>query len=292
MEQPLPPFGSCNLGSINLSKFVYNNEFNFDKFEKTVRNCVRFLDNVGVVNKFPSNNFALWYEQNRPIGLGIMGLADLFLMLEIKYGSIESINLTENIFKFMQQITYDESFKLGKERGIPDRCKLLNRRNITTLTVAPTGSIAHIAGCLGYGCEPVFSASYIRTDERGEQYESLNPYHKEAYFVSANNLTWKEHLDIQIILQKYVDSSISKTINLPNTATVEDVKNAFLYAWENNCKGITVYRDNSRNIQVLKHKEPEESKNNPFNCLENGCKIEHKEGCVSCSICGNSACSV
>ena len=295
-EQTLPSYGSCNLGSLNLGKFVVSGKFDFDKLSRSVRIFTKFLDNVGNVNKFPNSKFEKWYKENRPVGLGFMGLADVFLLLGIKYGSPESLQLLEQIIQVMRIESYKESTLLGLERGIPERCKTFNRRNITTLTLAPTGSISFIAGCLGSGCEPVFSPTFTRVDERGEHYEVENEFAHEPYFVSVvgsqNSLTWKQHLDVQVLLQKYVDSAISKTINLPNTATKQDVKDAFLYAWKNGCKGITVYRDNSRQVQVLNHKEEIKVEANALGCIENTCKLEHKEGCLSCSTCGASACSV
>lgn len=304
-EEPLPPYGSCNLGSINLGKLISNGEFNFNKLYLLSRIFTRFLDNVGSCNKFPNDTFESWYKNNRPVGLGIMGLADAFLYLGIRYGSKESLQLLEKIIITMREASYDESEFLGKERGIPEMCKPVNRRNITTLTVAPTGSIAFIANCMGSGCEPVFSPTFTRTDERGTVYEVENEFFHQPYFVSVigsqNSLTWKEHLDIQITLQKYIDAAISKTINFPNTATKEDVKEAFLYAWENKCKGITVYRDNSRQVQVLNHKEQLEVHKteikvaltpNILGCTNLTCDLQKKEGCTSCATCGASACSI
>lgn len=228
-----------------------------------------------------------------------MGFADVLLYLGIRYGSIESLDFLEQIMQIMQKASYEESILLGKERGIPENCKVVNRRNITTLTIAPTGSISFIADCMGSGVEPVFSPTYTRVDERGIKYEVENEFFHKSYFVSVvgsqNSLNWKQHLDIQIVAQKYVDSAISKTINFPNSATKEEVREAFIYAWKNKCKGITVYRDNSRQIQVLNHNKqnPIEIKleENVFGCKENNCKLENKEGCISCATCGASACS-
>jgi ribonucleoside-diphosphate reductase alpha chain len=184
-----------------------------------------------------------------------MGLADFFLRYGIRYGSDESLTKLESVTKFIKEVSYEESEKLGKELGVPLQCQKLDkpRRNITTISIAPTGSIAMIGEC-SHGIEPIFSPSYERVDERGEKYVYTHPQANEDYFVSAvgnNQATWKEQIDLVATAQKYCDSGISKTINLPNSATVSDVKDAMIYAWQSKCKGITIYRDGSRSYQVL-----------------------------------------
>lgn len=254
-EQGLPSYGSCNLGSINLNHEIFNSRgsFDFGKLEYVTRKVTRYLDWTGSVNKFPNQKFAAWYEKNRPIGTGVMGLADLFLRYKITYG--KSLDLLERIMECMYFSALHESIKMGMLNGIPEECEKLSlpRRNITLLSIAPTGSISNIAGC-NYGIEPIFSPSYVRIDERGEEYLYTHPDSDKEYFVSAvgsKQPTWKEQIDLVATAQRWVDSGISKTINLPNSATVDDIKQAMLYAWQTRCKGITVYRDNSREFQIL-----------------------------------------
>lgn len=253
-EQPLPFYGSCNLGSINLAHDVFKHEtFDFKALAIITKQCIRYLDLVGSVNEFPTQKHKEWYEENRPVGLGIMGVADLFLRHGIAYGSEESIELLEQIMITISEAAIEESERLGALLGYPKNCQRFKRRNITVISIAPTGSIAMIADC-SHGIEPIFSPSFTRIDERGEEYLYVHPQANEDYFVSAVGSkapTWKEQVDLVAVTQKWCDSGVSKTINLPNSATVQDVKDALIYAWQKRIKGITVYRDGSRNVQVL-----------------------------------------
>lgn len=260
-EQLLPEYGSCNLGSINLAHDALfnpaNNSFNFGALEQVTRNCIRFLDNVGIQNKFPNAKFAQWYADHRPVGLGIMGYADLLLKMGIPYGSSHAINMLHNILELMYQAANKESKELGIERGIPNHCTHVNRRNITLLSIAPTGSISFIADCSS-SIEPIFAPTFTRQDERGEYYSFEVAGADLPHFRSAINehnpdkiVTWQEHVNTQVIAQMWVDSGVSKTINMPESATVKDVLTAMQYAWEKGAKGITVYRNNSRQKQVL-----------------------------------------
>lgn len=261
-EQPLPSYGSCNLGSINIAhdKF-YDDKGNFllDELRFVASEMVPFLDDIGLYNRFPNKSFEDWYEKHRPIGIGIMGYADALLKLKMRYGSPEATKFLSDIMKCIFTSAVDASTLLGQSRGIPEHCVSsgVNRRNITLVSVAPTGSIALIAGC-SHGIEPIFSPVFSRIDERGNTYNFTHEYKDEDFFSSAINdydeskvVTWKEHIDTQIAAQSYCDSGVSKTVNMPELATVKDVKDAMMYAWLNKCKGITVYRNNSRKEQVL-----------------------------------------
>lgn len=277
-EQGLPFYGSCNLASINLNHDLFNDKglFNFDALYDVVVAMVYYLDRTGTVNQFPTQKHKQWYEENRPIGIGIMGLADLFLRYGIRYGSDESIAFTGKIMEAIKTVSYAVSEQLGKELGIPLQCQKLSkpRRNITTVSIAPTGSIAMIAEC-SHGIEPIFSPSYERIDERGEKYIYTHPLANEDYFVSAvgdRQATWKEQIDLVATAQKYCDSGISKTINLPNDATVSDVKEAMIYAWKSKCKGITLYRDGSRSFQVLNQVPTAKDVENA-NCKDGVCSL-------------------
>lgn len=258
-EQPLPEYGSCNLASINLNHNMFydiDGRFRLKTLEFVVKDVAQFLDNVGSKNAFPNENFKNWYEDHRPIGLGVMGYADMLLRLGIPYGSDEALLLLERVMESIYNAAKEKSEALGILRGIPKHCKKLGRRNITLTTIAPTGSISFIANCSS-SIEPIYAPSFTRTDERGQIYNFNVPGATEAYFRSAINpdnskvVTWEEHVNTQIAAQKYIDSGTSKTINFPETTLPEEIYNAFIYAWEKGAKGITAYRNNSRQKQVL-----------------------------------------
>jgi len=278
-EQPLPPYGSCNLGSINLAHDVFfhkNGDYNYNALADVVRRMTVFLDDVGSRNIFPNEKFSEWYNNHRPIGIGVMGFADALLRRGIKYGSKKSMRIINEIMSLISVVSYAESAQLGEDRGIPEHCKDVWRRNITTTTIAPTGSIGFIAET-SHGIEPVFSPVYQRTDERGEKYLFEHPTKDEDYFVSSLNSdksktpTWMEHIQIQAAAQEYVDSGVSKTINMMNGVTKEDVREAMEMAWALGCKGITIYRDGSRNLQVLE--DLEEADSLIIDCPSGVCEI-------------------
>jgi len=209
-----------------------------------------------------------------------MGVADLFLRYGLKYGSEDSIKFLGIIEEAMYKYAIMESERLAEVRGVPKNLQILYqktgelRRNITVISIAPTGSIAMIADC-SHGIEPIFSPSFERIDERGEKYLYTHPLANEEYFVSAvgsNAPTWKEQIDLLAVTQKWCDSGVSKTINLPNRATVEDVKEAFIYAWKKRVKGITVYRDGSRQFQVL-NQIPTEAEIKDAECKDGVCAL-------------------
>jgi len=253
-EQCLPQYGSCNLGSIDVSKF-YNESrgtVEWTRLGEAIENAVQFLDNVIDVNSFPTKDFAKWAKENRPVGLGIMGWADLLLKMEIAYGSEESFKFAQRMGRFFQKTAHEKSVDLGRERGTPKACKydeLEQRRNVTTLSIAPTGTISLLAGCSS-AIEPVFSSVIYRYDNTG-QYEIPHPDKDKSYFRCSSDLNWEEHIGMQAAFQSYIDSAISKTINFPNSATIKEVGDAYMFAWKNKCKGITVYRDGSKSTQVL-----------------------------------------
>ena len=225
-----------------------------------VQRITRFLDNIGTANVFPNEKFQKRYEEYRPIGVGVMGVADAMLKLKLQYGSKESLIWFDRIMTMIQRYSYKMSEEIGQEKGIPTGCQHVNRRNITVQSIAPTGSIAIISEC-SHGIEPIFSPSYTRIDERGNTYQVVHPLAEEQYFTSCighkNSPSVQSHLDILALTQKYVDSGVSKTINLPHEATIQDVKDAFIWAWKNGIKGITVYRDGSREFQVLNDNKKE-----------------------------------
>ena len=201
-EQPLPPYGSCNLASINIAHdhfYDRRGEFKYDLLDDVVRRLTRFLDNVGSKNIFPNGKFKAWYDKHRPIGIGIMGFADMLLRMGMRYGSARSNDIVRDIMGTISGASYLESASLGQERGIPEHCKKVDRRNITTTSIAPTGSIGFLAG-VSHGIEPIFSPIYQRTDERGETYVFEHPMKNDDCFASSINTdkakvpSWKSTL--------------------------------------------------------------------------------------------------
>lgn len=271
-EQVLPSSNSnCNLGSIDVSKFYDEKEgcVDWDRLKDAIDLAFQFLDDVIDVHDFPSETFKEWGMNNRPVGLGIMGFADLLIKLKLKYGSKESIKFGEKLMKFFADTSHNKSIELAKERGAPKCCKykeLEFRRNITTTSIAPTGTISILAGCSS-SIEPIFSPVIFRHDNTGS-YEMKHPDSENEWFACAldgdggpREVKYQEHVLMQAAFQKYCDSGISKTINLPSSATIDDVKKAYFMAWENKCKGITVYRNNSKTTQVLNLTNKIHSKN-------------------------------
>jgi ribonucleoside-diphosphate reductase alpha chain len=295
-EQGLPFNGVCNLGSLDISKFLnVDKSINLEKLETAVRLSVRFLDRVITKNQFPTKAIKKWAEENRPVGLGIMGLADYYLIREVAYGSDQALEELEFILNFIYQIAEDESIELGELYGVPKACKKLPvpRRNITLLSIAPTGTISLLAGC-NSGIEPVFSEITNRSDKTGtysfDNESSSLPYFRCA--VSTNGgkeVTWEEHVRTQAAAQKFVDSGVSKTINFPNHTHRETVGNAFMLAWELGCKGITVYRNGSRQMEVLSPKNLKKDK-----CPLCDSELIKESGCTKCinADCGFSLCEV
>jgi ribonucleoside-diphosphate reductase alpha chain len=292
-EQFLHPYDNCNLGSINLAPFVKNNEVDWKALKETTRIAVRLLDNVIDTFEFPVPQLKEMAENNRRIGLGIMGFADMLYQLNIGYNSREGIKLAEKIMKTITDEAHKMSQILAKEKGIfPNwhlsiyKKKGIKMRNAALTTVAPTGSISMMFDTSS-GIEPNFALSYIKQDKDGHQYRYFNPYFEKALkkarlteeeiekikdevikkgtiqhltnipeslkrtFVVAMDISAEDHIQMQAAFQKYVDNSISKTINFPNSATTEDVKKGFILGWQLKCKSTTVYRDGSREVQIL-----------------------------------------
>lgn len=288
-EVALLPYESCNLGSINLSKMVENGKINWEKLKKTVHIAVHFLDNVIDANYFPLREIERMTKGNRKIGLGIMSWAEFLIMLNIPYDSEEAIKLAEKIMKFISEEARKKSVELGLKRGsFPNFGKSIYKnykgmRNATTTSIAPTGSISVIAGCNG-GIEPLFAVSFMRNVLEGTRLFEVNPLFEriakdrgfystwllekiaktgsiqrikgipddvKSIFKTALDIKQEWHVKMQAAFQKFVDNSISKTINMPNSATRNDVKKSFELAYKLKCKGITAYRYGSKPQQVL-----------------------------------------
>jgi ribonucleoside-diphosphate reductase alpha chain len=287
-EQGLPAWGVCNLGSLNLAAFVKNGNFDFNEFEEAISISVRFLDNAIDSEKYLYPEIAAKQKSERRQGLGTMGLADALIKMQIRYGSEESLELIESIFKTLRDTAYATSIDLAGEKGkfplfnaakylksgfmatMPEtlRKKIAKEgiRNALILTEAPTGKTSILAG-VSSGIEPIFSFSYLQKDRLGERlvyhqmYKDWVDAHGESnipnYFVTANDLTPDEHVKVQALIQKYTDSSISKTVNAPESHTINDVKNLYTEAYELGCKGIAYMREGSREGTLVRTEKNE-----------------------------------
>lgn len=267
-EQPLHDFESCNLGSINVANFYQEGEkdrFDWLRFKEVIHLSIRFLDDVIDVNLYPLKELDEMAKSNRRIGLGIMGFADLLIKMKVKYNSAEAREIGHKIVKFLKEEATLASENLAAEKGsFPNIEKSIYKgkkmRNATVLTIAPTGTISRIAGCSS-SIEPIFAfeiiSKIIDSEIRDLHYlyeEWLNQHPNEplpGYFVTAAEIDPEDHIKMQAVFQEYVDSAVSKTINFPNEATREDIARAYRMAFEMGVKGITVYRDGCRAVQVL-----------------------------------------
>lgn len=308
-EQPLLPYEACNLGSINLSAMVKEGkngvEIDYDKLRDTVHKAVHFLDNVIDVNNYPLPQIDEMTRGTRKIGLGVMGWADLLLMLRIPYNSEEAEKLAEKVMGFINEESKKKSEEIAKVKGnFPyyDKSIFANSgrmmRNATTTTIAPTGTLSIIAG-VSSGIEPLFAISFIKNVMDGAELVEVNPHFEKAakdggfyteelmkviakngslhdidgipeeirqVFVTAHDISPEWHVRMQAAFQRHTDNAVSKTVNLRNEATLEDVNQVFQFAYRTGCKGVTIYRDGSREMQVLnigsvKGKENAESAN-------------------------------
>lgn len=268
-ESPLLPGESCNLGSINLSHMVTedNKDVDWGKLEHTVRCAVRFLDGVISVGQYPLPSIKEAVERTRKIGLGVMGFADMLYKMRIRYGSDESYDMARSVMNFIKIMATAESLHLGIFLGIPEACAHLKRRNATVTCIAPTGTLSLLANCSS-GIEPVFSLRHTRkvmevSGVTKDEY-IFNPIYEKALtdktftdsniervFVTAHDIGYKEQIEMQATFQQHTDLAVSKTVNLPVDATVDDVMQCYMYAWKCGCKGTTVYRDGSKGTQVL-----------------------------------------
>jgi ribonucleoside-diphosphate reductase alpha chain len=359
-EQPLLPYEACNLGSLNLAGFVESGEVDWARLKDVTRLAVRFLDDVIEVNRYPLPEIDRVVKRNRKIGLGVMGFADLLIELGIPYDSEAGLEMGERIMRHVQAEAEAASIDLAVKRGpFPAfaTSTLRNRpprRNATVTTVAPTGTLAMIADCSS-GIEPLFAVSFVKRVLDGRQLVYVHPafvrmakelgFWSEAMlatvartggvqeiadvpepvrrlFRTAHDITPEWHVKMQAAFQAQTENAVSKTINFPRSATIADVREAYLLAYRLGLKGITVYRDGSRESQVLERGQrvaatisatfsdgegsaaavaaappvhQEEIPLRPLRpgldgCPECGSRLVHQEGCWSCTSCGLAMC--
>lgn len=294
-EQPLLPMEACNLGSINLAKFVIESDeepaIDYEALRETVWLSVRFLDDTIDMSKYPLPEIDRMVKGNRKIGLGVMGFADMLYQLRVPYNSEQALEAAETVMSFIQKESHEASQYLGEQRGTfenfeksiyRDR-KGCTYRNATTTTIAPTGTLSIIAGCSS-GIEPLFALSFVRHVMDNDELMEVNPYFENVarehgfysrelmdtiaqkgsihdledipedvkeIFVTAHDVTPEWHIRMQAAFQKYTDNAVSKTVNLPKDATIEDVRKVYDLAYRLQCKGVTIYRDGSKEEQVL-----------------------------------------
>jgi ribonucleoside-diphosphate reductase alpha chain len=329
-EQPLLPFEACTLGSINVGLFARGGRVDWDGLGACVRDGVRMLDDVLAVNAWPLPQIAEVSHRNRKIGLGVMGWADLLVRLGVPYDEPAAIALADELMRFVQSEAHGASEALAVERGpfpgwatsAPARAGERPRRNATVTTIAPTGTLSVIAGCSS-GIEPLFAVAYVRRalgdvnleEEHPELAVRLRALGAEAalprilangrargvpgvpaeiqrVFATAHDVAPEAHVRMQAAFQRSVDNGVSKTINLPRDAPVEAVRRAYALAFELGCKGITVYRDGTREGQVLTGGVPAASADTAAatGCPQCGAQLVRSGGCETCHSCGFATC--
>ena len=293
-EQPLLPLEACNLGSVNLAKFVIEDGegplIDYEGLKELINISVRFLDNTIDMSKYPLPEITAMVRGNRKIGLGVMGFADMLYQLGIPYDSDAALETAENVMRFIQEAAHEASRNLAEERGVFEnydhsifKASGIKYRNATTTTIAPTGTLSILAGCSS-GIEPLFALSFVRNVMDNDKLLEVNPYFEKVavkrnfysrelmdaiakqgsirklaeipddirqVFATAHDVSPDWHIRMQAAFQKHTDNAVSKTVNLPHDATEEDVAKVYNLAFELGCKGVTIYRDGSKENQVL-----------------------------------------
>lgn len=292
-EQPLGGWAVCNLGAMNLAAFVKEGRFDYELLDQTVRTAMRFMDNVVDANYYFYKENEEKAKEIRRTGIGTMGLGDALIKMKIRYGSDESLAVMEKIYQIIRNGAYETSSDLAKEKGsfpkfdakkylqgyfiqtLPDyireKIAAFGIRNAVILTQAPTGTTSIVSG-VSSGIEPIYDFAFIRKDRMGTHtvyhplFKAWKDEHPDeevpGYFVTANDLTPEEHVRVQAVVQKYTDASISKTVNAPNSHSVDDVERLYMQAYKLGCKGVTYFRDGSRMgaLAHIEEKNDEETK--------------------------------
>jgi ribonucleoside-diphosphate reductase alpha chain len=329
-EQPLLPFESCTLGSLDVGRFVAGRDFDWERLREAIHDAVRFLDDVIDANRYPLLEIERATKATRKIGLGIMGWADALVALEIPYDSNDAIELGDRLATFLEDESLAASAALAERRG-PFPAWEGSRwqrdggpplRNATTTTIAPTGTISIIAGCSS-GIEPLYALAYRRNVLDGAELTEVNPMFQrvaaergfaspalfeavaesggvrgndavpadvQRRFPTAHEIDVATHVRMQAAFQRHVHAAVSKTINLRHDATAADVKAAYQLAYELGCKGITVYRDGSREGQVLVTGARDAVVSSAPTCPECGSVLVVQAHCRLCRHCGWSVC--
>lgn len=273
-EVPLYPYEACCLGSLNLYNFVEGDFIDFEYLKDVTKLAVRFLDNVQTLNEVPVQEINDATKSTRRLGLGVMGFADVLSEMGFEYDSEDALILAKVLSRAIQYYSWEASMELAEERGaFPefkaskvnwdtiDTLKLPRKpvRNIAVTSIAPTGTIALLCD-VNSGIEPFFSKKYTRNITEGVGNEAKDSVVQEHAVIgkTAHEIHWKDHILMQAEWQNHVDNAVSKTINMPNSATKDDILNAYVMAWQAGCKGITVYRDKSRSFQILEEEENED----------------------------------
>ena len=331
-EVTLFPYESCNLTSIDLARHLKNNKIDWEELKETVRLGVRFLDNMIEVNTYPVPEIEATVKNgNRRIGLGVMGFAHLLYKMGIPYNSDEAVKLARDLSKFIYENAAEMSSELAENRGnFPNwdlsiyPAKGQPMRNCAVTMIAPTGTISILANTSS-GIEPVFSLvtrrrTFYEDDKSNhstKEFLMVDPVFEEyigsrknildqvasgdysglsveekRLFVTTHQISPSWHVKIQVAWQKYFDNSISKTVNFGHDATVDDVKETYMLAWKLGCKGVTIYRDGSKQDQVLVSNNQAPITNNQTDgvCPECGGKLHKQDGCSKCIDCGYSVC--
>lgn len=308
-ERPLPHMGSCCLGSINLTKFVINGEVNYKRLEEVTMIAIRFLDNAIDVNQYPLPETEKEAKETRRIGLGVMGFADMLIMMNIKYDSNEAVKFADQLMTFINKIAYETSVELGKEKGnfsafeesiffhSKSHKKTMFLRNSERTCIAPTGTIGIIAG-VSSGIEPNFGFEIQRESSDKINLDWIHPLYSQVikdnggkipkklqpFFVTASEIDPEFHIKVQQAFQLHTDAAVSKTINLSFNTSIKEIKRIYEWAHKLGLKGITVFRDGCKGKQVL---------NSFARCPECGRHtLNQKSGCDTCLNCGFSKCDI
>lgn len=327
-EVPLFPYESCNLGQVTFTHFVKNGTFDFGKLAKVMRIATRLMDNVISASWFPVKEVTDSVKNHRRIGIGGMGWAEALVLMGIAYDSKEAFALAEKVAKTMADVAFEASVEIAREKGpfpyVVDSIwanKKDKPRNVSLLTFPPTSNVAMIADTT-FGIEPYFSLAYEQNVMEGTRLQTVIPLFVEKLkergiysfeliqkiienhgsvqgikeipadlkkvFKVAHDVSWRDHIRMQSAFQKYTDNAITKTINMASETTPNDIKEAYIFAWKHDCKGLTVYRDKTKKDQVISFGENPREKDCPH------CSIPliRDKKCLKCERCGFSTCEL